>query len=96
MGSLELGEELTGLARLGQKEKISCYKLAGANLNSVNLSKQTALHSAVETGQIQVVQFLIEHDVDAKKKDIFGHTPLDIAKLLNHIEIENILVKYLE
>jgi ankyrin repeat protein len=96
MGSLELGEELTGLARLGQKKKISCFKLAGANLNTVNLSRQTALHSAVETGQIKVVQFLIEHDVDATRKDIFGHTPLDLAKLLNRIEIESILVKYLE
>ena len=33
-GSLELGEELCSLARMGQKKMISCYKLAGADLNT--------------------------------------------------------------
>jgi len=34
-----------------------CFHLAGANLNSSNLSKQTALHAAIETGQKEVVFF---------------------------------------
>ena len=51
--SMELAEELCYLARLGFKKKLSCFKLAGANLNSASLTKQTALHAAVETGQIK-------------------------------------------
>ncbi len=52
--STELAEELCYLARTGQKKKISCYKLAGADLNMVNLSGQTALHAATEVGQFKV------------------------------------------
>ena len=37
-GSLELGEELCSLARMGQKKMISCYKLAGADLNTGDFS----------------------------------------------------------
>jgi len=87
-GSLELGEELCSLARVGQKKKLSSYKLAGANLNTVNLSKQTPLHAATETGQFKVVQFLLEQKVDVSREDIFGRTPLDIARKLNRKEIE--------
>ena len=50
---MELAEELCYLARLGFKKKLSCFKLAGANLNSASLTKQTALHAAVETGQVK-------------------------------------------
>ena len=75
-GSLELGEELCSLARMGQKKMISCYKLAGADLNTVNMSRQTALHSAVETGQFKVVQFLIEHNI-GKATFSFKISPLE-------------------
>ena len=94
-GSLELGEELCSLARMGQKKMISCYKLAGADLNTVNLSRQTALHAAVETGQFKVVQFLVEHNVDVTRKDIFGRTALELANLLNRKEIQGLLERCL-
>ena len=64
---------------MGQKKMISCYKLAGADLNTVNMSRQTALHAAVETGQFKVVQFLIEHHIDTTRKDIFGRTPFHMS-----------------
>ena len=96
MGSLELGEELCYLARVGQKKKLSCFKLAGADMNSVNLSRQTALHAAVETGQLKVVQFLLEAKVDAGRKDIYGHTPTDVAQLLNRKDVADMLAKYFE
>ena len=96
LGALELGEELCSIARLGLKKRLSCYKLAGANLNLVNMSRQTPLHSAVETGQFKVVQFLLEHGVETSKKDVYGRTPLDIAQLLNKLEIANLLQKNME
>ena len=88
---LDLGEEICSLARMGQKKMISCYKLAGADLNTVNMSRQTALHAAVETGQFKVVQFLIEHHIDTARKDIFGRTAKDLAVLLNRKEILSLL-----
>ena len=53
----------------------------------MNLSRQTALHASVETGQFKVVQYLVEHNIDTTRKDIFGRTALDLAKLLNRQEI---------
>ena len=95
LGSLELGEELCYLARLGFKKKISCFKLAGANLNSINFSKQTALHASVETGQLKVVQYLLENNIEINKRDVYGKTALDIAKELERIEIANLIERHL-
>ena len=68
----------------------------GANLNSTNLSGQTALHSASETGQINVVQFLIEEKVDPFKTDVFKLKAIDIAKMLKRTEIQEMLSNYEE
>ena len=95
LGAFELGEELCSIARLGLKKRISCYKLAGASLNAMNSSRQTPLHCAVETGQLKVVQFLLEHGAEMGKKDVFGRTALDIAQILNKVEIKNLLEKYM-
>ena len=53
----------------------------------VNLSRQTALHASVETGQFKVVQYLVEHNIDTTRKDVFGHTAMDLAQLLNRKDI---------
>ena len=68
MGSIELGEKLCTFARMGSKTKLTCYQLAGANLNTCNLSGQTALHAAIETGQKKIAQFLIQEKIDPLKK----------------------------
>ena len=68
MGNIELGEKLCTFARMGSKTKLTCYQLAGANLNTVNLSGQTALHAAIETGQKKIAQFLIQEKIDPFKK----------------------------
>ena len=88
---LELAEELCYLSRLGLKKKLSCFKLAGANLNSMGFSKQTALHAAVETGQVRVVRYLLEQNVDTAIKDIYERTALDIAQVLHREEIITLL-----
>ncbi len=92
LGPLELAEKLCAYARLGNRKKLKCFKLAGANLNSANLSGQTPLHSAVETGQIKVVSYLyLEERVDPHKMDVYGHKPIDIARLLRRQEIVDLL-----
>ena len=68
MGSIELGEKLCTFARMGSKTKLTCYQLAGANLNTCNLSGQTALHAAIETGQKKIAQFLMQEKIDPLKK----------------------------
>lgn len=93
MSQIELGEKLSSLARLGHRKKLKCFKLAGANLNCTNLSGQTPLHAAAETGQIKIVQYLIEEGVDLDKKDVFGRQAIDIAKILQRQDIVQLLSK---
>ena len=78
------------------KTKLTCYQLAGANLNTSNLSGQTALHAAIETGQKKVAQYLFEEKVDPFKKDMYGMSCLDIAKKLDRQELTLMLSKYIE
>ena len=73
---------------------IFTFWFSGANLNSTNLSGQSALHSAAETGQIKVVQFLIEEKIDPFKVDMFKLKAIDIAKMLNRHEIQEMLSNY--
>ena len=74
-----------------ETKKIAVQKKFGSLKKSpvfiVNLSRQTALHASVETGQFKVVQYLVEHNIDTTRKDIFGHTAMDLAQLLNRKEI---------
>ena len=80
------------LARQGEVKKLECFRLAGANLSaSTNMSRQTPLHAAVETAQEMAVSFLLEKGVEKPRKDVYGRTPLDIAKLLNRNDIVKIL-----
>ena len=93
-GSFELGEKLCMLARQGEDKKLECYRLAGANLStSTNMSRQTPLHAAVETAQEIAVTYLLEKGVETTRKDIYGRTPVDIARLLNRREIIPLLTK---
>lgn len=96
MGPLELGEKLCSFARIGHKKRLNCFKLAGANLNSTNLSGQTPLHCSAETGQVKVVMFLIEEKADPFKEDVFKLKAVDIAKMLKRNDIETMLSKYMD
>ena len=52
--------------------------------------------SILETGQVKVVQYLLEQNVEAGKKDVYGRTPLEIAKELKRLEIVNLVEKHLQ
>ena len=92
MSPLELGEKLTSCARFGLLRKLKCFQIAGADLNTVNLSGQTALHAATECGQIQIVHFLIrEKEVNCLQKDIYGRTAVQIAEFLHYDNILQLL-----
>ena len=95
-GSLELGERLCMLARMGEVSQLSCYHLAGANLStSKNMARQTPLHAAVETAQETTVEFLLNHKVQTDVKDVYGRTPMDVAKLLKFHDVHKMLETHL-
>lgn len=93
-GLKEMGEVLCFLARQGDVAKLRCYELAGVNLNLTNLSMNTPLHMAVETGQIEVVQYLIGlKNIKLNAQNVYGQTPKGIAQTLRRFEILDILKK---
>jgi ankyrin repeat protein len=67
----------------------NCVKVLldhGADINAVCDSGKTVLHAAVVgalSPDIELIQFLLSHGVDANKQDEFKMTALDIAVLFN-------------
>ena len=51
----------------------------GADVNAVDASGQTALHSASYIGADAIAQFLVEHGAKMDVKDRYGMTPLTVA-----------------
>ena len=68
----------------------SCLQ-QGVNINAVDEEGNTALHLAVDTGQIEVVQFLLNNGADITVKNNDGKTPLhcacEFSKANKHPEI---------
>ena len=71
--------------------QLHCYHLAGANMNSKNLSLCTPLHMAVESGQDKVIKYLISIGVEQNVKNLYGQTPRDVATLLGRVNALNLL-----
>lgn len=52
------------------------------------------MHIAAEWGNLEAVQYLIEHGLIYDQKDISGYTPIDYAHENDSTEIAEYLVKY--
>jgi len=44
-----------------------------------NTAGWTALHEAVERGNLELVALLLQHDADVNMKDMYGVAPLHVA-----------------
>ncbi len=91
LSQADLAEELCFRARKGDVQGLKCYRLAGANLNSTNLTRSTPLHMAVETGQIEVVELLLASGVNQTVQNVYGQTPTAIATVLRRVKILEML-----
>ena len=58
----------------------------GVNIN--NNIPETPLHRAAKVGMLDIVEYLVRHGADVGRKDIFGHTPLQVA---SNKEVEKFL-----
>jgi ankyrin repeat protein len=73
-------EEVTEAeGRADPLDAIKLFLQAGADVNSANVTGNTALHYAAQTGANRIVEFLVANGakLDARNKD--GKTPLDVA-----------------
>ena len=63
---------------------------------SKNMARQTLLHAAVETAQETTVEFLLGEKVRADVKDVYGRTPIDVARTLKYSDITKLLENYIQ
>ena len=59
---------------------------SGANINTPNLTGNTALHCAAETGQVETVEFLVNAGAKINVQNAYGQTPVAIATVLRRIK----------
>lgn len=82
--------EWTALTWAVKKSNIAAAKVlvgAGANVNHVDAQDTPILHFAVDTGNLEMVNFLLENKVSVKAKDKYGLTALVYALKGQHTEI---------
>ena len=65
----------------------------GLNLNAADYDGRTALHLAASEGHVNIVNYLIEHEVHVNPSDRWGNTPLvdayrhDFPKVISLLEV---------
>jgi len=77
-GFVEAGKLL--LAKGAEIDQVPVTKVPGENGEMVERRGNAALHTAVATGQIEFVKWLIENKADVNLRNGRDSTPLDIAK----------------
>ena len=69
------------MSDVGNNEMIELYLSRGGNLNAINEeTKWNALHEAAFNGHLETTKYLISVGIDYKAKNLWGKTPLDLAK----------------
>lgn len=87
-----LGEQLCSVAVRGYIPRFESYRLAGSDLSQCDPSGRTALHIASLHGHLELVRYLLKHNVEKYVLDVLGLSPLDYATRGGHKEI----VEYLK
>lgn len=65
----------------------------GCTINSVDDEKNTPIHICASTGHIELLKYLLDRFPQADVKNIYGKTPIDLAK---KEDIKNLLQEYLK
>ncbi|KAL3148429.1 hypothetical protein ABBQ38_013880 [Trebouxia sp. C0009 RCD-2024] len=67
-------------------EVIAAMHAAGLSLDSTNADKDTPLHLAARSGQLQLCQLLVQHGADALARNTKNRTPGGQAKLAAEVK----------
>jgi Ankyrin repeats (3 copies) len=66
----------------------------GADVNTVRNNRSTALHTAVQEGEVETVRVLLEHGADIGAETEYGETAFQLARGRGHIEIMKLLSEH--
>ncbi|XP_015910491.2 L-asparaginase-like [Parasteatoda tepidariorum] len=91
----KVGEIICSAAKENNLRRLISLRLAGADLNELDATQRSALHYATEMNFGDIVCFLLQHSIDISVQDLYGNTCYDIAKLLNHNKIQEMLEKHI-
>ncbi|KAL1527097.1 hypothetical protein AB1Y20_015780 [Prymnesium parvum] len=83
--------ELCEMARCGNIEGIMLLLSGGCSVNAADYDLRTCMHLAASSGNLLVVEALIEHKCDLNAKDRWGGTPLADAVREGHGQIARVL-----
>ena len=61
--------ELCELARAGDLERVQLLLDSGCNANAADYDKRTCLHLAASTGNLHIVEKLVEYNADVNFQD---------------------------
>jgi len=67
---------------------------SGLDLNLGDYDHRTPLHIAAAEGHLEVVAFLLKHDVTVNPEDRWAQTPLDDARRGQHLEVIKLLEQH--
>lgn len=88
----ELNEKMITAAAKGETSKVSAYLKKGAEIDSKNKARWTALAYACKYGHTDVVKLLLEKKADVNCKVNTGSTPLYIALNGGYYNIADMLI----
>ena len=75
----------------GNVQNVITFLGAGADINAIGEDGYTPLQYATEHNHVELVKLLLEKRADKTIKSSEGETALDMALLLNEVEIQNLL-----
>eukprot|EP00301_Raphidiophrys_heterophryoidea_P020800 c5399_g1_i1.p1 GENE.c5399_g1_i1~~c5399_g1_i1.p1 ORF type:complete len:671 (+),score=149.68 c5399_g1_i1:88-2013(+) len=78
---MQLGAKLCSAAVHNEVDRLKLFVAAGADINSSDYDKRTALHLAAAEGRVEAVRYLLTvPTIKANEPDRWGNTPLMEAK----------------
>lgn len=83
--------ELCELSRIGVLERLCLLLECGCDVNVADYDSRTCLHLAASSGQLAIVEFLLERKANVNARDRLGGTPLRDAVREGHLDVAKVL-----
>ncbi len=93
-GNPQINKSLRNAASKNKLQEVKSLLAKGADVNSKNSSKMTALHFAAAYNHLEVCKVLIDHGANVNAKNFKGMTPLHWPAKQGYIKVVKLLLKH--